>query len=149
MSASNAVLPSSPSATSFKHDARIVLRDTTEVAGRLLLVTLFLISGIGKITAYAGTAAYMEAMGVPGVALPLVITLEVLGSVAIILGWQTRLVSVLLAGFTLATGVMFHNDFADQMQTIMFLKNLSIAGAFLMLAAHGAGRFSVDHRMAK
>jgi putative oxidoreductase len=79
----------------------------------------------------------------------MVIAVEVVGSIAIILGWHTRVASLLLAGFTLATAVLFHNNFADQMQMVMFLKNLAIAGAFLMLAANGAGAFSLDARNAK
>ncbi|MDQ0007903.1 putative oxidoreductase [Luteibacter jiangsuensis] len=123
-----------------------VLKSTTELVGRLLLVGLFLLSGFGKITAYTATAGYMTAMGVPPAVLPLVIAIEVLGGLAILLGWKTRIVAVLLAGFTLLTGVVFHHDFADQIQMIMFMKNVSIAGAFLLLAANGAGRFSLDAR---
>ena len=125
------------------------LRNSAELTGRILLVALFLISGLGKITAYAATAGYMAAMGGPTIALPLVIGLEVLGAAAIALGWKTRIVAFLLAGFTLLTGIVFHNNFADQMQTIMFLKNVSISGAFLMLATNGAGAFSLDARAAK
>lgn len=124
-------------------------RNTAELIGRILLVTLFIISGLGKISAYDATAGYMASMGVPSLALPVVIALEVLGSLAIILGFKTRLVAALLAGFTLATGVIFHNNFADQIQMIMFLKNVSIAGAFLILVAHGAGAFSIDAKRAK
>jgi putative oxidoreductase len=127
----------------------ITLRSTSELAGRVLLMSLFLLSGLGKIGAYTATAGYMASVGVPGALLPLVIATEVLGSLAIILGWQTRVVSLLLAGFTLLSGVLFHNNFADQIQMIMFLKNLSIAGAFLMLAANGAGALSLDARKAK
>jgi putative oxidoreductase len=110
---------------------------------------LFLLSGLGKLGAYAATAGYMASVGVPGALLPLVIAIEILGSVAILLGWQTRVVALLLAGFTLATAVLFHNNFADQVQMIMFLKNLSITGAFLMLAANGAGALSLDARNAR
>jgi len=129
--------------------ASSTVRDSTELVGRILLVALFLISGLGKITAYEATAGYMASMGVPGFALPAVIALEVLGAVAIIAGFKTRIVAALLAGFTLATGVIFHNNFADQTQMVMFLKNVSIAGAFLMLVANGAGAFSLDARAAK
>lgn len=121
-----------------------VVRNAAELTGRALLVTLFLLSGIGKITAYGATAGYMASAGVPGALLPLVIVMEISGSLAIVLGWQTRLVAVLLAGFTLLAGVLFHNNFGDQTQMIMFLKNLSITGAFLMLAANGAGAWSLD-----
>jgi putative oxidoreductase len=122
------------------------LRDLTEVAGRILLASLFLVSGLGKLGAYAATAGYMASAGVPVALLPLVIALEVLGGLAIVLGWQTRPTSVLLAGFTLLAGALFHSNFADQIQMIMFLKNVSITGAFLLLAAHGAGRYSLDAR---
>lgn len=122
------------------------LKNSAELAGRVLIALMFLLSGIGKITGYAGTAGYMAAMGVPGVLLPLVILTEVGGAIAIILGWQTRIVAFLLAGFTLVAAALFHNNFADQIQMIMFLKNVSIAGAFLLLLVHGAGRYSLDAR---
>jgi putative oxidoreductase len=127
----------------------INLRSTTELLGRILLMTLFLLSGLGKISAYTATAGYMASVGVPGALLPLVIATEVLGSFAIILGWQTRVASLLLAGFALVSAMLFHNNFGDQIQMIMFLKNVSIAGAFLMLAANGAGPLSLDARKAK
>jgi len=125
------------------------LRNGAEFVGRILLVVLFLMSGLGKINAYEATAGYMASMGVPAIALPAVIALEVLGAVAIVLGLKTRIVAAALAGFTLATGLVFHSNFADQVQLIMFLKNVSIAGAFLMLAANGAGAFSIDAKSAK
>jgi putative oxidoreductase len=114
--------------------------------GRVLLALIFVTSGFSKITAYAGTQGYMEAMGVPGALLPLVIVLEILGGLAIILGWQTRLAAFGLAGFSLLSAILFHADFADQMQMIMFMKNVSIAGGFLLLVAHGAGAYSLDNR---
>ena len=117
-----------------------------EFGGRLLLALLFLISGLGKLGAYSGTAAYMASQGVPGALLPVVIATEVLGAVAIIAGWQTRLAALALAAFTLVAAFLFHNNFADQVQAIMFLKNVSIAGGFLLLAAHGAGAWSLDRR---
>lgn len=124
-------------------------RNSAEFIGRVLLVVLFLMSGLGKISAYEATAGYMASMGVPGIALPAVIALEVLGAAAIILGFKTRIVAALLAGFTLVTGLIFHNNFADQMQMIMFLKNVSITGAFLLLVANGAGAFSIDAKSGK
>lgn len=103
-------------------------------------------SGIGKISAYSGTAAYMASTGVPGALLPVVIAIEVLGAAAIIIGYKTRIVAFLMAGFTLVTALLFHNNFQDQIQMIMFLKNVSIAGGFLLLVANGAGPLSVDRR---
>ena len=97
----------------------------------------------------SATAAYMTAMGVSPALLPLVIATEVLGSLALIVGWNTRIAAFLLAGFTLIAGVIFHNNFGDQIQTIMLLKDVSIAGAFLMLVGNGAGPLSLDHRRAR
>ena len=126
--------------------SKLTLKNTTELLGRVLMVGLFLLSGVGKISAYAATAGYMASVGVPSGVLPLVIATEVLGSLAIVLGWKTRVVAFLLAGFTLLTGILFHNNFADQTQMIMFMKNVSIAGAFLLLTVNGAGPISLDNR---
>lgn len=114
--------------------------------GRVLIAAMFVLSGIGKVFAYEGTQGYMEAMGVPGALLPLTIALEVGAGLAVIVGWQTRLAALALAGFTLLAAVMFHADFADQTQFTMFLKNVSIAGGLLFLVAGGAGSLSFDNR---
>jgi len=119
-----------------------------ELAGRILLAALFLLSGLGKIGSYAATADYMSSVGVPSAALPLVIATEVGGAISIIAGWKTRATASLLAGFTLLTAFIFHNNFADQIQMVMFLKNVSIAGAFLLLVAC-AGPLSIDRRLTK
>lgn len=119
-----------------------------ELGGRFLLASLFLLSGLTKLSAYGATAGYMASMGVSSALLPLVIATEVLGSLAIIVGWHTRIAAFLLAGFTLIAGAIFHNNFGDQIQTIMFLKDISIAGAFLILVANGAGPLSLDYRRA-
>jgi len=119
-----------------------------DLGARILLSAIFLLSGAGKITAYAGTQAYMASQGVPGVLLPAVIAVEVLGAIAIILGWQTRVAAFLLGGFTLLSALVFHSNLQDQIQMNMFLKNLAIAGGFLFLVAHGAGALSLDHRRA-
>ena len=123
------------------------LQRASELAGRILLSAMFLISGLGKTGSYAATVGYMSAAGVPGALLPLVIATEVLGAIAIIVGWNTRITAFLLAGFTLLTAFVFHNNFGDQNQTLMFLKNVSIAGAFLLLVANGAGPLSLDNRL--
>jgi putative oxidoreductase len=119
----------------------------TGLAGRILLAVMFLLSGLGKLGAYSATAAYMTSAGVPGVLLPLVIITEVGGALAIVVGWKTRTVAVLLAGFCLLTAIAFHRNFADQNQMINFLKNLSIAGGFLLLVANGPGPLSIDGRL--
>ena len=124
------------------------LEKSSELAGRILLASMFLIAGLGKIGGgYAGTQGYMEAMGVPGALLPLVIALEVLGAVALIVGYRTRLVAFLLAGFSIAAGLIFHGG-ADQMQQVMLLKNVAIAGGLLIVVSRGAGAWSLDSRYA-
>ena len=114
--------------------------------GRLLIAAIFVNSGINKIFGYAGTQSYMESQGVPGELLPLVILVEVVAGLAVVIGWQTRVAAFLLAGFTLLSALLFHLDFDNQMQTIQFMKNLAIAGGFLVLVAHGPGALSVDNR---
>ena len=127
----------------------LAARDIAELFGRILLASLFVLSGIGKIAGYAATAGYMAALGVPGALLPVVIALELGGGLAIAFGFRTRIVAFLLGGFTMVAAMIFHNNFADQMQMIMFLKNVAISGAFLMLVANGAGALSLDRYFAK
>jgi putative oxidoreductase len=117
--------------------------NAADLAGRALLASLFLVTGFSKMTGYAATQAYMVATGVPGSLLPLVIALELGGGLALVLGYRTRLVAAALALFTIAAGVLFHSG-ADPMQRIMFLKNIALAGAFLLLVARGAGGWSLD-----
>ena len=117
-----------------------------DVVGRVLIAALFVLAGFGKISDYAGTQAYMQHAGVPGALLPLVILLELGGGLAIILGLYTRPVALLLAGFSIIAGVLFHGGSADQMQQIMLLKDIGLAGGFLFLVANGAGRLSIDAR---
>ena len=125
------------------------MKDLALLVGRVLLALMFVIAGWGKIGGYAGTQGYMEAMGVPGFILPLVILLELGGGLAIMLGLFTRSLSVLMAGFTQMAAFIFHYQPADQMQMLMFMKNVSVAGGFLALAAAGAGAFSLDARFGK
>ncbi|HET7591943.1 MAG TPA: DoxX family protein [Rhodanobacteraceae bacterium] len=115
----------------------------SDLLGRLFLVLLFVISGFGKIGGYAGTAAYMAANGVPGLLLPLVIVLEIGGGILVVLGWHTRIASLLLAGFTILALLLFHMPVTAENQ-IVFLAELGVAGGFLVLAAHGAGAWSLD-----
>lgn len=115
------------------------------LAGRFGLSLIFILSGVAKLGAgYAGTQGYMEAMGVPGALLPLVIAAEIGGGLAILAGALTRWAALGLAVFSVASAFLFHFDLGDQGQFINFMKNLAIAGGFLVLAAHGAGKFSVD-----
>jgi putative oxidoreductase len=124
------------------------IENYSNLIGRVLISGIFLMAGVSKLGAgYAGTQGYMEAMGVPGGLLPLVIITEVLGAIAIIIGYQTRVVAFLLAGFSLVSALLFHFNFADQMQSILFMKNVAIAGGFLFLVANGAGYVSIDNGM--
>ena len=117
---------------------------TLSLLGRIGLSLLFIISGWGKISGYAGTQQYMEAMGVPGALLPLIILLELGGGLAIAGGLFSRWVALALAGFSVVTALVFHANFGDTMQAINFWKNIGMAGGFLLLAAQGAGAFSID-----
>ena len=131
-----------------KNINQFILTHSSFVAptGRLLITSIFVMSGFNKMDNYSNTAGWMESMGVPGSLLPLVIALEVLGSVAIMIGWQTRIISVLFAAFCVMSAVIFHADFSDQYQMISFMKNISIAGGFLFLVVNGAGAYSLDNR---
>ena len=90
----------------------------------------------------------MEAMGVPGSLLPVVIIFQILASLAVIVGYKTKIAAFLLAGYSILSALIFHLDFADQIQTAMFLKNFAIAGGFLFLVVNGAGLLSIDNKLA-
>lgn len=123
-----------------------LIQNLSAPAGRFLISLIFIMSGFNKIANFAGTQAYMESAGVPGVLLPLVIGVELLGGLAVVFGWHTRVAAFLLAGFSLVSAVLFHANFGDQMQMIMFVKNLALAGGFLVIVALGAGPYSLDNR---
>ena len=112
--------------------------------GRVGLSLIFIVSGYGKIAAYADTEQYMAAAGLPGGLLPLVIALELGGGLAILAGAFTRPTAIALALFSIASAILFHFNLADQNQFIHLLKNVAIAGGFLTLAAHGPGSISID-----
>ena len=118
----------------------------TQLTGRLLMSAIFIMAGFNKLTGYAGTQGYMESMGVPGALLPLVILLEIGGGLAVLVGWQTRIAAFLLAGFSVLSALLFHADFGDQTQAILFMKNLAMAGGLLFLVAGGRHDWSLDAR---
>lgn len=124
-------------------------QNLTLLAARVLLALIFVAAGANKIIDYAGTQTYMQSMGVPGVLSPLVIALELGGGLAVILGLWTRPLSWLLAGFTLVAAALFHHNFADQVQILMFMKNLAIAGGLMALAAAGSGSHGLDARLGR
>ncbi|MBN8429604.1 DoxX family protein [Microbulbifer salipaludis] len=125
-----------------------VLFDFSKLMARILMSVMFIVAGYSKIGAYAGTQEYMASAGVPGFLLPLVILLELGGGLAILFGFFTRWVAVAFAAFCVVSAWLFHNVPGDQMQQILFMKNITIAGGFLILACAGAGRFSFDYVMA-
>lgn len=127
------------------------LQNPLALIGRLLLALVFLPAGIGKITGFAGTAGYIASKGLPmpelGAAIAL--TVEIAGGLALIAGWGTRWAALALAFFTLVASYFFHNYWTlpvDQqmVQQLMFFKNIGIVGGLLVLAAHGAGAWSLD-----
>lgn len=121
-----------------------ILNTGTQLTGRALMSAIFIMAGINKIGGYAGTQGYMESAGLPGGLLPLVIALEIGGGLAILLGWQTRIAAFTLAGFSILSALIFHANLGDQMQSILFMKNLAMAGGLLFLMTAGAGHWSVD-----
>lgn len=127
------------------------LHNPLSLVGRLLMAVLFLPAGISKIAGFAGTVGYIASKGVPlpEVAAIIAIIIEVVGGIALILGFKTRWAALALAAFTLVATVMFHNYWtlpAEQqmMQQLMFMKNIAVIGGLLTLAAWGAGAWSVD-----
>ena len=111
--------------------------------GRLLLAALFLLEGWSKLRGYDAAAAYMTRFGVPGALLPAVIAVEIGGGLMLAAGWQTRVAAAGLAVFCILAAVLFHANVADRNQLLHFEKDLAIAGGLLVLAATGAGRWSV------
>ena len=129
------------------------LQNPLALVGRLLLALLFLPAGISKIGGFAGTAGYIASKGLPfpTVAAAIAIMVEVVGGLALIAGFGTRWAALALAGFTLVATFFFHNYWgvpADQamVQQLMFFKNIAVVGGLLVLAAHGAGAWSLDAR---
>jgi putative oxidoreductase len=117
-----------------------------KLAGRVLLSLMFIQAGIGKIFGYEGTAAHMTESGVPAILLPLVILTEAGGGLCVLLGLWTRYAAIALAGFTVLAGLLFHYQPGDMMQMISFMKNVTIAGGFLVLAGAGPGAYALDNR---
>ena len=125
------------------------LTDLSLLSARIGLSLIFILTGMNKIQQYEGTAQYMDAMGVPGALLPLVIALEVGGGILFLIGGFTQLLALALAGFSLAAAVIFHFDLGNQAEFINFFKNIAMAGGFLAVAASGAGKYSLDTKLIK
>jgi putative oxidoreductase len=125
------------------------LYDVAELLGRVLISAIFIVAGFSKIGGYAGTQGYMESMGVPGAVLPLVIATELGGGLLVLAGLWTRAAAFAVGGFSALSALLFHSNFGDQTQQILFMKDFAMAGGFLFLVAHGAGAFSLDAWRAK
>jgi len=116
-----------------------------EFIGRTLLSALFLIEGIGKISMQEDVMMYMENYGIPGILFIPAVILEILFPLLLIVGYKTKLAAFVMALFTFTVAIIFHTDFSDGMQLIFFLKDLAIAGGFMIIIAYGSNKFSLDH----
>ncbi|HEY3984381.1 DoxX family protein [Cedecea sp.] len=116
--------------------------------GRIVIAAIFIVSGLGKIATPEATQGYIASVGLPFPLLGYLIALaaEVGGGILLLVGYRTRLISALLAVFTVATAVFFHHNFADQNTLLHFLKNLMIASGLLQISALGATSLSFDTR---
>ena len=121
-----------------------MINNASALVGRALIAIVFIMAGYSKIVGYEGTQGYMESVGVPGFLLPAVIAVELLAGIAVLVGYQTKIAALLLGGFTFLSAVIFHSDFGQQMQMILFMKNLAISGAFLLLFIHGPGQWAIN-----
>ncbi len=118
----------------------------TPLLGRILIAAIYILSGFSKLTAPAATAGYIASAGLPlpyaGVAVAVLV--ELVGGILLVLGYQTRIVALIMAVFTVATAVFFHSNFADQNMFIHFFKNIAMTGGLLQVVAFGAGSLSLD-----
>ena len=116
-----------------------------ELIGRIFISLIFLIAGVGKIFNYEGTIGYMESFSVPGYLITPAIIIEILFPILIIIGYRTKLSAIILSLFAILLAIIFHNDFSNQMQLMSFLKNLAIAGGFMIIFVYGSNKISLDH----
>ena len=115
-----------------------------DLVGRILISSIFLLSGYNKIFNYSGTISWMEGFGIPGFLLAPTIILEIILPILIIVGYKTQYAATLLAVFSITTAIIFHLDFSDQMQTIQLLKNFGLAGGFLFIAINGPKEWAIE-----
>ena len=116
-----------------------------EFFGRLFLSALFLIEGLGKISIQEDVIMYMEDYGVPGILFLPALVLEILFPLLLIVGYKTKWAASIMALFTFVVAMIFHTNFSESMQLMLFLKDIAIAGGFMIIAAHGPGKISLDH----
>ena len=116
-----------------------------EFIGRILLSALFLIEGIGKISMQEDVMMYMENYGIPGILFIPAVILEILFPLLLIVGYKTKLAAFVMALFTFTVAIIFHTDFSEGMQMMFFLKDMAIAGGFMIILVYGPGKISLDH----
>ena len=116
-----------------------------EFIGRILLSVLFLIEGLGKISIREDVIMYMEDYGVPGILFMPATILEILYPLFLIVGYKTKWAASIMALFTFTVAIIFHTDFTEGIQMMLFLKDIAIAGGFMIIIAHGPGKISLDH----
>ena len=117
-----------------------------DLVARILISALFLLNGVFNISNYDGTVGWMEGFGIPGILIIPAIILEIVGPILIIIGYKAKIAAGLLSLFCIATAVIFHYDFSDQMQLGSFLKNVALAGGFLFIFVNGTKDFSLDRK---
>ena len=117
-----------------------------DLLARIFISSVFLVSGYNKIMNYESTVNFMEGFGIPGLLLWPTIVLEILLPILVIIGYKTQIATILLAIFCIATAIIFHFDFSNQMQIVALLKNFGLAGGFLLIALNGPKQFSMDRK---
>ena len=118
-----------------------------EALGRIFLSTIFLIEGFRKLFFQEQTIEFMEAYGVPGILFIPSVIVEILFPLLIIVGYKTKVASLVMILFILTVTIIFHTDFSNEMQLIAFLKNIAIAGGFLIIFARSTGKYSIDYKI--
>ena len=120
-----------------------------DLVGRIFISLVFLLSGINKIGNYEDTIGWMESLGMPGIFLIPAIILEIGAPILIMVGYKVKISAALLSLFCIATAIIFHTDFSNQMQFVSFMKNIALAGGFLFLVINETKEFSLERKLAK
>ena len=120
-----------------------------DLVGRIFISLVFLLSGINKIGNYEGTIGWMESLGMPGIFLIPAIILEIGAPILIMIGYKVKISAALLSLFCIATAIIFHTDFSNQMQFVSFMKNIALAGGFLFLVINETKEFSLERKLVK
>ena len=122
------------------------MTNVIDIIARISISLLFLLNGYFKIINYDETILWMESFGIPGMLIIPAIILEILGPILIILGYKTKIAAAFLSLFCILTALIFHNDFSDQVQLTSFLKNIGLAGGFLLIVINGTKDYSLDKK---